>query len=49
MENQGRICPRGASYYTWQAGDTLRSVSQQAGTTVHILLGIIFAYFAVFL
>lgn len=37
MENQGRICPRGASYYTWQAGDTLRSVSQQAGTTVQAI------------
>ena len=37
MENQGRICPRGASYYTWQAGDTLRSVSQQAGTTVQAM------------
>lgn len=37
MENQGRICPRGASYYTWQAGDTLRSVTQQAGTTVQAM------------
>ena len=37
MENQGRICPRGASYYTWQAGDTLQSVSQQAGTTVQAM------------
>lgn len=37
MENQGRICPRGASYYTWQAGDTLRSVSQQNGTTVQAM------------
>ena len=37
MENQGRICPRGASYYTWQVGDTLRSVSQQAGTTVQAM------------
>ncbi len=37
MENQGRICPRGASYYTWQAGDTLRNVSQQAGTTVQAM------------
>ncbi len=37
MENQGRICPRGASYYTWQAGDTLRSVAQQAGTTVQAI------------
>ena len=37
MENQGRICPRGASYYTWQVGDTLRSVAQQAGTTVQAM------------
>ena len=37
MENQGRICPRGASYYTWQTGDTLQSVSQQAGTTVQAM------------
>jgi LysM repeat protein len=37
MENQGRICPRGASYYTWQVGDTLRSVTQQAGTTVQAM------------
>ena len=37
MENQGRICPRGASYYTWQTGDTLRSVAQQAGTTVQAM------------
>ena len=37
MENQGRICPRGASYYTWQAGDTLRNVAQQNGTTVQAM------------
>ena len=37
METQGRICPRGASYYTWKAGDTLRSVAQQAGTTVQAM------------
>lgn len=37
METQGRICPRGASYYTWQTGDTLRSVAQQAGTTVQAM------------
>lgn len=37
METQGRICPRGASYYTWQVGDTLRSVAQQAGTTVQAM------------
>lgn len=33
MENQGRICPRGASYYTWQEGDTVASVVQANGTT----------------
>ncbi len=33
MENQGRICPRGASYYVWQEGDTLASVVQANGTT----------------
>lgn len=37
MENHSRICPRGASYYTWQTGDTLRSVAQQAGTTVQAM------------
>lgn len=37
MENQGRICPRGASYYTWQAGDTVQMVTQQAGTTQQAL------------
>ncbi len=37
MENQGLICPRGATYYTWQAGDTLRSISQQNGTTVQAI------------
>lgn len=37
MENQGRICPRGASYYTWQAGDTLQNVAHQAGTTVQAM------------
>ncbi len=37
METQGHICPRGASYYTWQTGDTLRSVAQQAGTTVQAM------------
>lgn len=34
MENQGRICPRGARYYTWQAGDTLQSIAQRNGTTL---------------
>lgn len=37
MENQGRICPRGASYYTWQSGDTLQNVAHQAGTTVQAM------------
>ncbi len=37
MENQGRICPRGASYYTWQTGDTLQTVAHQAGTTVQAM------------
>ena len=37
MEFQGRICPRGASYYTWQAGDTVQSVAQANGTTVQAL------------
>ncbi|MBQ8654645.1 MAG: LysM peptidoglycan-binding domain-containing protein [Clostridia bacterium] len=33
MQNQGRICPRGASYYTWKQGDTLASVARVNGTT----------------
>ena len=37
MENQGRICPRGASYYTWRAGDTIQMVAQQNGTTLQAL------------
>ena len=37
MEYQGRICPRGASYYVWQSGDTARSVAQANGTTVQAL------------
>lgn len=37
METQGRICPRGASYYTWQVGDTVQSVIQQNGTTLQAL------------
>jgi len=37
MEFQGRICPRGASYYTWQAGDTVQSVAQANGTTVQAM------------
>lgn len=30
----GRICPRGASYYIWQAGDTLDSVAHANNITV---------------
>ena len=37
MEYQGRICPRGASYYTWRAGDTAQAVAQRNGTTVQAL------------
>ena len=37
MEYQGRICPRGASYYVWKAGDTAQSVAQANGTTVQAL------------
>jgi LysM repeat protein len=37
MEYQGRICPRGASYYVWKAGDTAQSVAQASGTTVQAL------------
>ncbi len=33
----GRICPRGASFYTWQAGNTLENVASQAGITVNSL------------
>lgn len=36
-ENVGRICPRGASYYTWEAGDTLARVAQINGTTEQAL------------
>ena len=37
MEYQGRICPRGASYYTWRAGDTVQAVAQANGTTVQAM------------
>ncbi len=37
MEVQGRICPRGAGYYTWQEGDTVASVIQANGTTQQAL------------
>jgi len=33
----GRICPRGASYYVWKAGDTLASVAQANQTTVQAI------------
>lgn len=33
----GRICPRGASYYVWQAGDTLESVAQNNRVTVQAI------------
>ena len=37
MQNQGRICPRGASYYTWRAGNTVQAVAQANGTTVQAM------------
>ena len=37
MQSQGRICPRGASYYTWKEGDTLASVARMQGTTVQAI------------
>ena len=37
MQNQGRICPRGASYYTWRTGDTVQAVAQANGTTVQAM------------
>ena len=33
----GRICPRGASYYIWRAGDTLAAVARTNGTTVQAI------------
>lgn len=33
----GRICPRGASYYTWQRGDTAQSVASANSTTVQAM------------
>lgn len=32
-----RICPRGASYYIWRAGDTLQSVARANATTVQAI------------
>ncbi len=37
MQTQGRICPRGASYYTWKQGDTLNSVARVHGTTAQAI------------
>lgn len=37
MQSQGRICPRGASYYTWKDGDTLTGVARVQGTTVQAI------------
>lgn len=36
-ENTGRVCPRGASYYVWQQGDTLENVAQRNQTTVQAI------------
>ena len=37
MQQTGRICPRGASYYTWQAGDTAQQVAYNNGTTIQAM------------
>lgn len=37
MQTQGRICPRGASYYVWQEGDTLSIVARVQGTTMQAI------------
>ena len=37
MQNQGRICPRGAGYYDWKEGDTLSSVARVHGTTAQAI------------
>lgn len=34
QNNASRICPRGASYYIWQEGDTLAALAQRNGITV---------------
>ncbi len=34
---QGRICPRGASYYSWQEGDTLQTLASRFSTTVQAI------------
>ncbi|NCB31746.1 MAG: LysM peptidoglycan-binding domain-containing protein [Clostridia bacterium] len=33
----GRVCPRGASFYTWQMGDSAQGVAQKSGITVQSL------------
>ena len=33
----GRICPRGATYYIWQNGDTLDAVARQNQTTAQAI------------
>lgn len=38
-EQQGRICQRGASYYTWQSGDTLQNVASANGISTQALQG----------
>ena len=37
MQQTGRICPRGASYYVWRQGDTAQQVAYDNGTTVQAL------------
>lgn len=37
MEQQNRICPRGASYYIWRTGDTLAAVARANSTTVQAI------------
>lgn len=44
MENQnrdpvGRACPRGASYYRWQSGDTLTALARRTGTPAQVIRG----------
>lgn len=37
MQTQGKICPRGAGYYTWKQGDTLAGVARMQGTTAQAI------------
>lgn len=37
MEQQNRICPRGAGYYIWRSGDTLASVARSNSTTIQAI------------